>query len=206
LSAAGDESECERTGDAFDESTEEIELRSAMSIVSSLLLSMPLFGGMVAAQDGSRPDGPVAVIRTAEEPTANLTEPAAPSASIKSQRVIDKKFLFVMGALGGAESMRFTTRKLVIEREYAAGAPWITSVPANRPMIAKDLGLFASELFVAYEMKKSHDWLPGDRVIRKLWWVYPAAMSVIHVKNGVGNIRTQGPGGCTSIECAMQMQ
>jgi hypothetical protein len=111
-----------------------------------------------------------------------------------------------MGALGGAESFRFTSRKLVIENEYAAGAPWVTSVPSNRLIISKDLGLFSSELLVAYEMKKSHDWLPGDRIVRKLWWAYPVAMTAIHLKNAVGNVRTQGPGGCTSIACAEAMQ
>jgi hypothetical protein len=121
-------------------------------------------------------------------------------------RVIDKKFIAVMGALGGAESLRFTTRKLVLEREFAAGAPWVTRVPPNPPMVARDAAIFAAELFVTYELKKPHSWLPGDKVIRKLWWTYPAAMAAIHIKNGVGNIRTQGPGGCTSAECAMQAQ
>lgn len=121
-------------------------------------------------------------------------------------RVIDKKFVMVMGALGGAESLRFTTRKLVLDNEYAAGAPWVTSVPANQHLVAKYAGLYAAELLVAYEVKRPHSWLPGDRIIRKLWWAYPATMVAIHIKNGVGNIRTQGPGGCTSIECAEQMQ
>ena len=73
-------------------------------------------------------------------------------------------------------------------------------------MVASDAGIFAAELLVAYELKKPHSWLPGDKVIRKLWWAYPAAMVAIHIKNGVANIRTQGPGGCTSMECAMQSQ
>lgn len=111
-----------------------------------------------------------------------------------------------MGSLGAAESLRFTTRQLVLDREYDAGAPWVTSVPSAPPLIAKDLALYSSEFVVAYELKKAHSWLPGDRVIRKLWWVYPAAMTAIHIKNAIGNIRTQGAGGCTSIECAAQMQ
>jgi hypothetical protein len=111
-----------------------------------------------------------------------------------------------MGALGGAESLRFTTRKLVLDREFAAGAPWVTSVPPNQHLVVRYAGIYAAELLVAYEIKKPHHWLPGDKVIRKLWWAYPAAMVAIHIKNGVGNIRTQGPGGCTSEECAMQTQ
>ena len=128
-------------------------------------------------------------------------QPEAPSA----HRVIDKKFVFVISALGGAESLRFTSRKLVIEHEFAAGAPWVRQVPANPQLVAKYSALYAAESLAAYEMKKPHSWLPGDRVIRKFWWAYPAAMAAIHLKNGIANIRTQGPGGCASIACAMQM-
>jgi hypothetical protein len=131
-------------------------------------------------------------------PTSETALPNAPT----PHRVIDKKFVFVMGALGGAETLRFTSRKLVLDNEFAAGAPWVTQVPANSNLVAKYAGLYAAELLVAYEIKKPHSWLPGDKVIRKLWWAYPAGMTAIHIKNGIGNIRTQGPGGCTSIECA----
>jgi hypothetical protein len=120
------------------------------------------------------------------------------------QKVIDKKFVAVMGALGGAESLRFTTRKLVLDREFAAGAPWVTGVPSNQGAIAKYAGLYAAELLVAYELKKPHSWLPGDKLIRKLWWAYPAAMAGIHIKNGVGNIRTPAPSACPATECQSQ--
>ncbi len=113
--------------------------------------------------------------------------------------MIDKKFIFFMGALGATESIRFTSRKLVLDNEFAAGAPWVTRVPNNQNLVAKYGTLYAAELLVAYEMKKPHSWLPGDRVVRRLWWAYPAAMATIHLKNGIGNIRTQGPGRCTSI-------
>jgi hypothetical protein len=121
-------------------------------------------------------------------------------------RVIDKKFLAIMGALGGAEVVRFTSRKLVLDNEFAAGAPWVTHVTPNQHLVAQYTGVYASELLVAYELKKPHSWLPGDKVIRKLWWVYPAAMVALHTKNGIGNIRTKGPGGCTSMECEMRLQ
>jgi hypothetical protein len=135
-------------------------------------------------------------------PSTPTSLPDAPS----RHRVIDKKFIFVMGALGGAETVRFTSRKLVLDNEFAAGAPWVSSVPTNQHVVIGHAGIFAAELLVAYELKKPHSWLPGDKVVRKLWWAYPAAMVPVHIKNGVGNIRTQGPGGCTSIECAEQMQ
>jgi hypothetical protein len=147
-------------------------------------------------------DGPISTAATNSASAPLVSLPDAPT----QHRVIDKKFVAVMGALGGAESLRFTTRKLVLDREFAAGAPWVTRVPSNQHEIAEYAGFYAAELLVAYELKKPHSWLPGDKVIRKLWWAYPAAMVAIHIKNGVGNIRTQGPGGCTSIECATQMQ
>jgi len=167
-------------------------------LVLALILACPLAAQNVNFNDTAL-DAPVG------EPFLTTTPPPAPSA-VKPAKVFDKKFFVVMGALGGAESLRFTTRKLVLDREFAAGAPWVTSVPSNQHMVVKDLALYSSEFLVAYELKKPHAWLPGDRIIRKLWWAYPAVMTTIHIKNAVGNMRTQGPGGCTSMECAEQMQ
>jgi hypothetical protein len=152
------------------------------------------------------PSGAQLKIVTSGASISLSTPPASLPDAPSHHRVIDKKFVAVMGALGGAESMRFTSRKLVLDNEFAAGAPWVTSVPPNQHLVAKYAGIYAAELLVTYEIKKPHSWLPGDKVIRRLWWTYPAAMVAIHIKNGVGNIRTQGPGGCTSEECAMQTQ
>ena len=129
-----------------------------------------------------------------------ISLPDAPVPQTVKVKVVDKKFIAVMAALGGAESLRFTTHKLVLDHEFAAGAPWVTSVPANPHLVAKGAAIYAAELLVAYELKKPHSWLPGDKVIRRLWWAYPAAMIAIHVKNGVGSIRTQAPS-CTVAEC-----
>jgi hypothetical protein len=123
-----------------------------------------------------------------------MQTPSAP-ASAKRGRVFDKKFFAVMGALGEAESFRFPSRQLVLDHEYAAGAPWVTSPPANQPVMARGLALYAAEFLLTYELKTPHSWLPGDRVTRRLWWAYPATMTTIHIKNAVGNVRTQGLGG-----------
>jgi hypothetical protein len=140
-------------------------------------------------------------IKVAPAATSQYTLPDA----LAPQKVMDKKFIAVMAALGGAESLRLTAHKLVLDNEFAAGAPWVTSVPSGPHMVAKYGGIFAAELLVAYELKKRHDWLPGDKVIRKLWWAPPAVLAVIHIKNGIRSIRTQGPGGCTSVaECEGQ--
>jgi hypothetical protein len=182
---------------------------------------MMLLGSNVMAQAPANPSVPHTPVSplASSQPNSALPSPVhpisnqpvqvqavyAPPVSVpatpQAQRVIDKKFVAVMGALGMAEAMRFTTRTLVLEHEQAAGAPWVTSLPSHPPLIARDAAIFASELLVAYEMKKRHDWLPGDKIIRKLWWVYPAAMAVPHFKNALNNIETQGPGGCTSPDC-----
>jgi hypothetical protein len=153
-------------------------------------------------------------VRDEIDATTPYAHTAAPAVSLPdtpvSQRVevkvnvkvIDKKFIAVMAALGGAESLRFTTHKLVLDHEFAAGAPWVTNVPANPDLVAKYAAIYAGELLVAYELKKPHSWLPGDKIIRKLWWTYPAAMMAIHIKNGVGSIRTQAPS-CPVADCPL---
>ncbi len=124
--------------------------------------------------------------------------PNAPAPQKKS--VIDKKFIAVMVGLGGAESVRIATHKLVLDHELAAGAPWVTSVPPNSHVVFKFSGIYAAELLAAYELKKPHSWLPGDRVIRKLWWMYPATMAPAHVANAIRSIHTQPPA-CAASEC-----
>lgn len=177
---------------------------------SRLLILTLLFAARAVAQE-RLPNQMPSAIRVESSPVAGFTPAPAPVAPLpnaptpQKARVIDKKFVAVMAGLGGAESFRFTSRKLVLDNEYAAGAPWVTSVPANQHLVAKYAGIYASEFFVAYEIKKPHSWLPGDRIVRKFWCAYPAAMGAIHLKNAIGNVHTQGPGGCTSIACAEQM-
>jgi hypothetical protein len=139
-----------------------------------------------------------AVVSPVSLPDAPVPQKAKPK-----NRIIDKKFVVVVAALGGAESLRFTTHKLVLDHEFDAGAPWVASVPANQHLVAKYAAIYAAEVIVAYELKKPHSWLPGDKVIRRLWWAYPAAMVPIHIKNGVRSIRTQAPS-CPVAECGAQ--
>lgn len=133
-----------------------------------------------------------------------LIMPENPPENPNPHRTIDKKFIVVMGALGAVESMRFVTRQLVLENEMSSGAPWVTTVPSHTHLVLKYAPIFAAELLVAYEIKKPHDWLPGDKVIRKLWWVYPLAMGAIHLHNALGNINTQAPAGCRTVEECQQ--
>jgi hypothetical protein len=134
---------------------------------------------------------PMVAYPIASRPAITLSD--APAAQPARVRVIDKKFITVMAALGGAETLRFTTHQLVLQNEFAAGAPWVTRVPDNRRLITQYALIYAAELFVAYELKKPHSWLPGDRFIRNAWWVYPAVMAPMHIGNGVRSIRTKAP-------------
>lgn len=176
-----------------------------MTVVRLLIFALML-AGRLAAQSLAVQNMDIDKIAASSLPAAPVPMTTTAPPRTKPERVLDKKFFAVMGSLGGAESFRFASRKLVLDNEFAAGAPWVTSVPANQYIVAKGLALYSSEFLVAFEVKKSHSWLPGDRIIRRLWWAYPAAMTAIHIKNAVGNVRTQGPGGCTSAECALEMQ
>ena len=136
-------------------------------------------------------------------PVVPIPDAPVPQLAKAKAKIIDKKFIVTMAALGGAETLRFITHKLVLDHEYAAGAPWVTSVPQNQHLIAKYSAIFAAELLVAYELKKPHSWLPKDKYIQKFWWAYPAVMTPIHIKNGVRSIRTQPPS-CPVEECGAQ--
>jgi len=124
--------------------------------------------------------------------------PSAPQSKPKPPKVIDVKFIVAMGILAAAESTRYTTRILVLEHERQAGDPWIGSISPHPQFVAKTLAIYFAESVMVYELKKRHEWLPADRVIRRLWWVYPAIMTQAHFRNASGSIHTTGPGGCTS--------
>lgn len=183
-------------------------MQTARLLVLSLLLVLRIIAPAPVLAQSPLPNEMLREARAEIDSTTRYALTAAPPVSLPDtpapQKVIDKKFIAVMAALGGAESLRFTTHKLVLDHEYAAGAPWVTSVPANRRLVPKYAGIYAAELLVAYELKKPHSWLPGDQVIRKLWWAYPAAMVPIHIKNGVRSIRTEAPSGCPAAECQGQ--
>ena len=138
---------------------------------------------------------------TIVESTASYIQPSSPPDGPKPQKVVDKKVIFVMGALAASETLRITSNTMALERMYAEGAPWVTSAPSHRNVTAKNAAIFTSELFVAYELKKPHSWLPGDKIIRKLWWVYPVAMTVVHFRKASHTMQMRPPAGCMSIEC-----
>ncbi len=178
---------------ALSDSREEVPLRTPQCIVFILLFAI-----RVLCQN------PVQVADDAIfEPVSSSSQPTPLPEAPRTPRVIDKKFLFVMAGLAASETLRTTSNTMALDREYKEGAPWVTSAPNPWKLSAKNGAIFAAELIVAYEVKKPHDWLPGDKVIRKLWWGYPVAMSTIHFKKAAHTIGMSAPAGCTPEQCEL---
>jgi hypothetical protein len=156
---------------------------------------------LLAGNYASGQTGPNDESASSAEYTANFTQSAALPAAPQPQRVVDKKFMLLMGVLGTAETMRLTTRHLVLVHEQAQGAPWATTIPSHSQLVLRNASIFAAEMLVAYEIKKRHDWLPGDKVVRRLWWVYPVAAAVIDFKLAAHTMQLQPPSGCTEQGC-----
>ena len=188
------------TGHTTTKSTEGIYLRAVLFFVLPLVLAFfMLSNGYVVAANEPRADVDGAafaptVVQPISVPVTAVPDTPVP-ATPERHRVIDKKFVAIMGALGATEALRFTTNQLVLEHEKAAGAPWVTSTPAPAHLVIKYSPIFTAEVLLAYELKKPHAWLPGDRIVRKFWWLYPAAMAPLYLKNAIGSIRTQAPSG-----------
>lgn len=155
-----------------------------------------LFAIRLTAQNQAQPEADT-IAEPAVSSSQSLLLPDAP----RPQKVVDKKFMFVLGVLGASEALRITSNTLALEREYQEGAPWVTSAPSHWSLTARNGAIFASELIVAYELKKPHPWLPGDKVIRRIWWVYPVAMTAVHFKKAAHTIGMTAPAGCMAIEC-----
>jgi hypothetical protein len=147
----------------------------------------------------NRSNATIAYIAVAPSTFHNAPTPQQQKAEV-NVKVADKKFFAVMAALAGAETLRFTAHQLVLDHEFSAGAPWVTSVPSTQQLFTKYAAIYAAEVLVAYELKKPHSWLPGDKVIKKFWMAYPMTMIPIDIKNGVRSIRTQPPS-CPVDQC-----
>lgn len=104
-------------------------------------------------------------------------------------KTIDRKFLVAVGALAGAESFDMTETKLLLDRggrEYNL-SDFGTAHPSTRRIVLVESGWFAGELFVTYELKKPHSWLPRriSRVLAYTWWVPAAFQTAQHIRFGV---------------------
>ena len=94
-----------------------------------LFLVVLLAGVCATAQDVHYANlNPAAVTMPAAiEP---LSLPATPQPQKK--KVVDKKFLLIVGVLATAEALRITTTTLALDREAAEGAPWVSVPPPPR--------------------------------------------------------------------------
>ncbi|HXY03883.1 MAG TPA: hypothetical protein VEI49_09920 [Terriglobales bacterium] len=67
--------------------------------------------------------------------------------------------------------------------------PWFGKRPSTGRMIWENFGLFGVESLIAYQIKKPHQWLPGDRLIRKFWWVPLVYQTQAHARFAYHNSR-----------------
>lgn len=105
-------------------------------------------------------------------------------------KVIDAQFLAVLSVEAAAKSADFAeTAAHLGSRRWVACAPaytcvnhgswfsvqendpWFGRRPGTTRLVTENLGLFSAESFIAYEIKKPHRWLPGDKLLSRLWWV-----------------------------------
>jgi hypothetical protein len=118
----------------------------------------------------------------------------APKPQLSRERVIDRPFLILMGVEAAAKSADFITTAQAIGRSCGPDCTvtesdrWFGPLPSNGRLIGENLGIFSAEVVLSYELKKPHPWLPGDRYLRKAWWL-PAAWQIKgHTRNAVWNL------------------
>jgi hypothetical protein len=116
-------------------------------------------------------------------------------------RTIDAKFIAVLATEAAAKSADF-----VETAAHLGNRVWVPCVPAytcmhhglwfsvqendswfgRRPgaarMVTENIGLFGAESLLAYEIKKPHHWLPGDKVVKKVWWLPLAYQIQAHTR------------------------
>jgi hypothetical protein len=127
---------------------------------------------------------------------ANAAElPDSPS------KTVDKRFLTVLSAEAVAKSVDFLETAAHLGKEtWVPCVPaytcvnhailytvqesdtWFGKDPGTGRMAGENIGLFAAESLIAYEIKKPHRWLPGDRVLRKFWWIPIAYQIQAHAR------------------------
>jgi hypothetical protein len=127
---------------------------------------------------------------------ANAVElPDSPS------KTIDVKFLAVLSTEAAAKAADFAeTAAHLGNRQWVAcvpaytcmnhgswysvqeNDPWFGRRPGTMRMVTENIGLFGAESLLAYEIKKPHRWLPGDKVLSKLWWLPIAYQIQAHTR------------------------
>jgi len=105
-------------------------------------------------------------------------------------RTIDAPFMAVLAAEAAAKSADFAeTAAHLGDRRWVPCMPaytcmdhgfwlrvqendsWFGRRPGTARMVTENIGLFGAETVIAYEIKKPHRWLPGDKVVKRLWWL-----------------------------------
>lgn len=128
--------------------------------------------------------------------TSAFAQPPAfllPEAPEPQTRVVDKKFIAVMGFEFSAIAGDMTSTELCLgEGGFHETNPWFGPHPSVARLSTESMAIFAFESLSAYELKKPHDWIPFDRQVRRLWWVYPVANGLEHFRLTYHNMKLYG--------------
>lgn len=134
---------------------------------------------------------------------ANAVElPDSPS------KTMDGRFLAVLSTEAAAKSADFAeTAAHLGKRQWVAcvpaytcmnhgswytvqeNDPWFGKRPGTMRMVTENVGIFGAEGLLAYEIKKLHRWIPGDKVVRKFWWLPIAYQIQAHARFACRNSR-----------------
>lgn len=125
-----------------------------------------------------------------------LSASAAELPDAPTPKVVDKKFVAVIGALGGSMAFDMKETRSLLDR---GGVEYNTfdfgPRPSNARLVAVESAYFAGFTLLAYEMKKPHSWIPRPigRVLEKTWWIVPAWQIANHVRLGIQDRRACRP-------------
>jgi|SRR5579862_3429675 len=123
-------------------------------------------------------------------------------------RVADREFFVVLAVEAAAKSADFAETAAHLGKQtwvpcvpsyvcmshgyvytVVENDPWFGTRPSTGRMIGENFAVFGAESLLAYEIKKPHQRLPGDRLIRKLWWIPLAYQIQAHARLAYHNSR-----------------
>jgi len=107
--------------------------------------------------------------------------------AVKAQNIADKKFLIINSVMVGTTVYDIESTYLVLDRCetcYELNPIMRPFVEAGRPQLYVIQGLIdAGIIYTSYKMKKQ------DSKFKKIWWVLPVSVIVVHLVVGTSNMR-----------------
>jgi hypothetical protein len=104
-------------------------------------------------------------------------------AEVPDAPTVDKKFVAVAATEGAAQALdAWYTARIIGKSGIRELNPLLGAHPSTTRLISTNLGVYASEIFFNYELKKR-------KTLRKLWWVPALGISAAHAVAVVHNSR-----------------